>query len=737
MRKYYFCHILIIVAAFLGCAHRPASTGGGGTGGGPTTRAPEHPQFVVPQGIPQVEQPAIRIGIKTDVKAVTVGGKERTYFSDGSRTQNASGTTTIRLSFVPESATRYYVQLGSFSTPDNAANAQREFQKKSNRPTMIYFNRDLSLYQLRMGPFPSREAAGQAIDEAKDLGYANPFYVADSSGLSSLPELIVVNDSGNMLFRTKRAVYFWCTGEPVGIEGVLYRGYGSAFVNSTGRLTVINVLNMEEYLKGVVPNEIGPASASTYEALKAQAVAARTYAYKNLKQFDVDGYDICATARCQVYSGSNSENAMTSKAVEETKGEIITYQGEPINALYTSTCGGHTEDAQYMFEGWNYPYLKGVECYPEESETTQKMAKISGQTAAWWRAWLDTKLSVRVPDNLNDPVDSQQASAAMASLLRYLGKTTCAPSEIAPTNWITAGRQIVESLCWQSRRDSLLSSADYQYFLNHLDFSLSTTPETYSFLLLFHDGILVPADLTNFNPYMPIKRSEYFQALFQILRHYHQINPVDAQIREAGTNGVQVIDDHGVHALTTDSKTYVYQKIGDSFLPRSPIACAPGDDIEYTATESHLDLLVCELNQSGQAMDRSSKYSFWQEIVDPTDLGARVSKYLDVGEIKDLQPLSYGVSKRVYEMKVIGTKDSGTLKGIRIRWALGLKDNLFVIDRRYAENGRVSEFVFTGRGWGHGLGMCQIGALGYAKSGKDYKFILQHYYSGVTINRAY
>src|SRR5262249_36161508 len=239
-----------------------------------------------------------------------------------------------------------------------------------------------------------------------------------------------VNDSGNTLFRTKRPVYFWSSGAPVGIEGVLYRGYGSAFVNSTGRLTVINVLSMEDYLKGVVPNEIGPASASTYESLKAQAVAARTYAYKNLKQFDEDGYDICATPRCQVYSGYNTENAMTSKAVEETKGEIITYQGEPINALYTSTCGGHTEDSQNMFEGWNYPYLKGVECYPEESESTQKMAKISGQTSPWWRAWLDTKLSVRVPNNMNDPVDPQQASAAMVSLLRYLGKTSCAASEV-------------------------------------------------------------------------------------------------------------------------------------------------------------------------------------------------------------------------------------------------------------------------------------------------------------------
>lgn len=77
------------------------------------------------------------------------------------------------------------------------------------------------------------------------------------------------------------------------------------------------------------------------------------------------------------------------------------------------------------------------------------------------------------------------------------------------------------------------------------------------------------------------------------------------------------------------------------------------------------------------------------------------------------------------------------LKGLRVRWALGLKDNLFDIDRTYGTDGKVKQFVFTGRGWGHGVGMCQVGALGYAKQGKDYRYILQHYYTGVQITRSY
>ena len=77
------------------------------------------------------------------------------------------------------------------------------------------------------------------------------------------------------------------------------------------------------------------------------------------------------------------------------------------------------------------------------------------------------------------------------------------------------------------------------------------------------------------------------------------------------------------------------------------------------------------------------------------------------------------------------------VRGGRIRSALGLREQLFVIDREYDDEGRVTEFVFTGRGWGHGVGMCQVGALGYARMGKSYKEILQHYYSGVQIERAW
>src|SRR5256712_12946474 len=117
---------------------------------------------------------------------------------------------------------------------------------------------------------------------------------------------------------------------------------------------------------GVVPNERPPRAFPEMEALKAQGVAAGTYALRNMGQFAAKGYDICATPACQVYRGKSTENPLSDQAVEETRGMTAAYRGQLINALYTSTCGGHTEDGGNIFDGEELPYLRGVVCSPEQ-----------------------------------------------------------------------------------------------------------------------------------------------------------------------------------------------------------------------------------------------------------------------------------------------------------------------------------------------------------------------------------
>ena len=136
-----------------------------------------------------------------------------------------------------------------------------------------------------------------------------------------------------------------------------YRGVVELRRTAAGRLTVINELDLEEYLYGVLKNEVDPQWPT--EALKAQAVASRTWALYSLNRFASEGYDVCATADCQVYRGVTAEDPRTSAAVDETRGEVMTYQGRPIFAAYHSDSGGSTESSELVWGG-AYPYLRGV-----------------------------------------------------------------------------------------------------------------------------------------------------------------------------------------------------------------------------------------------------------------------------------------------------------------------------------------------------------------------------------------
>ena len=129
------------------------------------------------------------------------------------------------------------------------------------------------------------------------------------------------------------------------VNGNQYRGRIEVLGNEDAFI-VVNELPLEDYLLGVVPNELAPDPFPQIEALKAQAVAARTYILRNLGQFADRGYDICATDQCQVYRGFDTEHELATEAVRETRGLIATYDGEPIDALYSSTCGGRTENSE-------------------------------------------------------------------------------------------------------------------------------------------------------------------------------------------------------------------------------------------------------------------------------------------------------------------------------------------------------------------------------------------------------
>ncbi|MBN2483535.1 MAG: SpoIID/LytB domain-containing protein [Candidatus Omnitrophica bacterium] len=117
-----------------------------------------------------------------------------------------------------------------------------------------------------------------------------------------------------------------------------YRGDLEILRAGGDEVEIINVLSMEEYLYGVISAEI--LSSAHSEALKAQAVAARTYAFSNLKRHNAQGYDFCSSTHCQAYRGVSAETARTTAAVDATRGEVLFFEGKPISAFFHSNCGG-------------------------------------------------------------------------------------------------------------------------------------------------------------------------------------------------------------------------------------------------------------------------------------------------------------------------------------------------------------------------------------------------------------
>jgi stage II sporulation protein D len=156
----------------------------------------------------------------------------------------------------------------------------------------------------------------------------------------------------------RRELVFVADGSVFDLNGVRYSGTLDVR-QRPGGLLAVNRVDIETYLKGVVPEEISPDWHP--EALKAQAVSARTYAlYQRSLRRDRE-YDLLATTADQVYGGQSDGRTESDLAVEETRGLVAEYDGNLILAAYHSTSAGRTEDAASVW-GIDVPYLKGVEC---------------------------------------------------------------------------------------------------------------------------------------------------------------------------------------------------------------------------------------------------------------------------------------------------------------------------------------------------------------------------------------
>ncbi len=208
-------------------------------------------------------------------------------------------------------------------------------------------------------------------DEGFILGTAEDRRFEEGMPLPSYSEITVTNESGNIVIRDEDGVLLssdlgtsgcimpadYDDGGIIYLDGTPYRDGIQLLPKSNGKMTVINYVRLEHYVYGVLNNELGHTNPK--EALKAQAVAARSFAELNRGTHSADGFDLCNTTHCQVYNGYSCEYDSTNEATDETEGEMIRYDGEPVAAYYYKNSGGYTQNSEDVWTS-SIPHLRAV-----------------------------------------------------------------------------------------------------------------------------------------------------------------------------------------------------------------------------------------------------------------------------------------------------------------------------------------------------------------------------------------
>lgn len=247
-------------------------------------------------------------------------------------------------------------------------------------------------------------------------------------------------------------------GEPIRLDDRLYHGALELRRGADG-VRVINRVGLEEYLVGVVSAEMGRRSPAERAALEAQAVASRTYALRHLGAAGDDGYDLVATVDAQVYRGAAAEQPLAREAVAATRGQILTWDGAPIDAFYSSTCGGHTESAGAVFVGGDRPYLPAR---PDLAPDGTPWCAISPRYR-WQEEWSAGQLAAI----LRRTLAAEALGTARASdldtmrVLERSGSGRIATLELAGARGRTAVRGSAIRRVLQTTAGGLLWSADF------------------------------------------------------------------------------------------------------------------------------------------------------------------------------------------------------------------------------------------------------------------------------------
>ncbi len=645
----------------------------------------------------------------------------------------------------------FRVQVGSFGTAEAAEAERRRVEKEFGEAAVVHHDPDRDSWRVRVGKASDRASLAPLVSRLRASGVAS-VWIADEPGEAKGNASLRLVDASYDTRATglERLVAVAAPGAFISVEDKPYRGIVELRVTLSGTVRAIDWVEIENYLLGVVPSELGPSLWPRLDALEAQAVAARTYAWRHRGQFADEGYDLCGTPRCQVYGGVAAEHPLSDRAVRATRGEILTWNGKPISALYTATCGGHTEDAAAMFPGEGEPYLKGVPCRAEEDALASLRVQLEGREFGEvlaengedvTRDWA-LLASAGVVDASRGAKAERQAlresdlSARMAVVARLAGLRTASVPAKEIRGLGEAALLFLEAAGWQERARVLIEDGDVPALLRDDTTAALPPAERRALAYLAWIGAMRPFPDGRYHADRSPTRARLVPALAKVGETYEAFQLKEGTFAGSAEGSIRLVMGSGELRIPGTGRPYLLGYSGGKAVPQERLTLWPGDRVRFRLDpEGGLAFLELRPPLKGVSDDRSAAVYSWEVRRTRAELEDAIHRSLPVGPLLDLQVVRRGVSGRVVEMRVVGKAASQIVTGFDVRTVLDLRDSLMVLETQRAESGELNAVVFSGKGWGHGVGLCQVGAYGMAVRGAGYREILAHYYPGATIEK--
>jgi stage II sporulation protein D len=285
--------------------------------------------------------------------------------------------------------------------------------------------------------------------------------------------------------------------------------------------------------------------------------------------------------------------------------------------------------------------------------------------------------------------------------------------------------------------DIMMSNSDIEYQLSFSDGRDINRWARANAALMLRDGWMSLYPDASFRPHTQMSRARLIKALHRIASKKSWLPTLQTGTTKSSADGKLVLKSGKTYAVRPD--VYLFRQFGDMMYQVKEVALVGGESVGFlTNAAGEITYLEVKPTSGVTTAERDSSFTLWNKTLSASAVQSNLSRYVrGIGTLYDVNIKQYGVSRRAIELEIIGSNGTFALKSGKIRSALRLNEQLFVMNKRYGPNGRVVSYSFTGRGWGHGIGMCQYGAFGLAKQGVKYDKILRHYYTGIDLTKAY